>query len=234
MAAKKAVEVQVAIPAPNIRQMGVRIKGTSPLIFHKWSEKAKRQIRDKQAMKAKTAREVRNPVEEYINSFYYTSGGEVAFPALSIKQALVGAARSIEGVTMTELRGAVFVIGDPDGMIPVLIEGKPIKPQAQPDIEGNFPENIFGVDPKIPQIEMREDMVRVGMGSADLRYRGQVKDWEMAFIIKFNANKLSYEQVLNLVQYAGFSSGLGEWRPEKNGGYGTFEVSDTSEEALQK
>lgn len=233
MPTKKTDQV-IFIPAPNIKEMGVKIVGTSALIFHKWSEKSKAMIRDKQAMKAKAGREMRNPVEEYINTFYYDIAGNIAFPAGSIKQSIVGAARAIDGITMTELRGAVFVMGDSDDMIPVLVNGKKIKPEPQPETDGHYPENIFGVDPKNENIQVREDMVRVGMGSADLRYRGQVKNWEMQFIVKFNANKLSPEQVLNLIQYAGFSSGLGEWRPEKNGGFGTFEVQATSEEAIKK
>lgn len=231
--ATKPIEEKIAIPAPNFKQLGIKIKGSTPLIFHKWSEKAKAMIRDKQAMKAKSSREKRDPVEEYLNSFYYDIDGNIAFPSLSIKQALVGAARSIEGITMAELRGSVFVLGDIDGFIPVLINDQRIKPST-PNLEGPFRENIFGVDPNISDIEMREDMVRVGMGSADLRYRGQVKKWEMSFIVNFNANKLSAEQVLNLIQYAGLSSGLGEWRPERNGISGTFEISNTSEEALEK
>lgn len=224
MATKPGTAVEVVIPKPNIQEMEVIIEGSSPLIYHKWSEKAKAMIRDKQAKKASSqTREVRNPEEEYINSFYYTSDGFIAFPALSIKQAIVGSARNIDGIAMTELRGAIFVVGDQDGMIPVLVNGEQVKP-SKTNFDGQFGENIFGVDTEIPQIEMREDMVRVGMGSADLRYRGQVKNWSMRFVVRFNAGKLSAEQVMNLLQFAGFSCGLGEWRPERDGTYGTFEL----------
>lgn len=220
------------VPAPNIQLMRVDISGTAPLIFHKWSEKAKRQIREKQAKKATAGREVRKPTAEYLESFYYNTKGNVAFPANSLKQALVGAARNIEGITMAELRGAVFVMGDTeDGMLEVLVKGKPFKPQEPKmyDDDEARPESILGYDPKAEnEVQMREDMVRVGMGSADLRYRGQVKEWSMKVLVRFNANKLSAEQVVNLLQYAGFSSGLGEWRPERNGDFGTFEVTSTN------
>jgi hypothetical protein len=55
----------------------------------------------------------------------------------------------------------------------------------------------------------------------------------MKLNVTFNAGKFSAEQVLNLLQYAGFSCGLGEWRPEKNGDSGTFEVDKVSESALE-
>lgn len=227
MATKKtsATTQEFAIPRPNFIDLAITVQGLTPLIFHKWSEKAKKQIRDKQAKKASGPKEARNPVEDYENSFYFDSNGFIAFPALSMKQALVGAARSIDGITMAELKGAVFAFGDADGFIPVLVKGKPIK-LSKVTLDGKFRENIMGIDTKIPEIEMREDPVTIGMGTSDLRYRGQVRNWSMKFIIKFNANRFSAEQILNLVQYAGFSCGLGEWRPEKNGISGTFEISN--------
>lgn len=40
-------EMQIIIPEPNIQMLTVTIDGTAPLIFHQWSEKAKRMIEDK-------------------------------------------------------------------------------------------------------------------------------------------------------------------------------------------
>lgn len=201
--------------APNIVAMKVKIVGTTPLIFHKWSEKAKRMILDKQQKKANKGREIRDPDREYNESFYFNSEANVAFPALSIKQAMVNSARNVEGLPMTLLRGCVFVKGDEDGMIELQYKGKTIS-----DKEAKAQKN---------GAEMREDMVRIGMGTADLRYRGQISiGWSMDLLIQFNADVISTEQVLNLLQIAGFSSGLGEWRPERNGDFGTFEVQKTS------
>ena len=185
------------IPEPNIQSMKTKIVGTAPLIFHKWSDKAIQMMLDKQMKTANAGkRETKNPEEEYEASFYKDAKGKIAFPALCIKQAMVNAARSVKGLTMTLLRGGIFILGDSDGLIPVQYKIK----------------------------ELRRDLVRGGMGSADIRFRVQVKDWSMEFLVKFNADLFSAEQVLNLLQTAGFSCGLGEWRPEKNGDFGTFEV----------
>lgn len=190
-------ELNLKIPAPNIKLLKVTIIGTSNLIFHRWTEKAMQMMLDKQMKKASASkREMRDPDGEAESTFYKDSKGNIAFPAINIKQAMVGACRSIEGVTMTLLRGAVFVVGDKDGLIPVQYKKK----------------------------SYRRDMVRVGMGTADIRFRGQVEDWKMTLVIKHNDDVISAEQVVNLLQIAGFSCGLGEWRPEKNGDFGTFEV----------
>lgn len=218
--AKKDIAFQ--IPAPNIQLMKVKIIGTAPLIFHKWDEKAIKMMLDKQMKKPAAAKEARDPEKEYQNSFYKDSEGNIAFPARNIKQAIVGSARFLNGLPMTILRGAIFVAGDKDGFIPVLDNGKPVSiTETVETEEENF---VMGHDKTYPTVEMRKDMVTVGMGSADIRFRGQVKNWTMEFVIKFDADILSAAQVLNLLQRAGFSQGLGEWRPEKNGDNGTFEV----------
>ena len=71
---------------------------------------------------------------------------------------------------------------------------------------------------------MREDMVRVGMGTVDIRFRPEFRQWGMSVLIQFNARAISQEQVVNLLNLGGFSVGVGEWRPEKDGDKGRFSV----------
>lgn len=190
-------DVSIRIEKPNIQLMNITIHGTAPLIFNKWSEKAKQQMRDIHQKKANKGREIRNPEEEYKNSYYRNSEGKIAFPALNLKLAIVAASRAVDGVPMTLLKQNIFVLGDKDGLIPIEYLSE----------------------------EMREDMVRVGKGATDFRYRGQVNDWSMKLTVKWNAGKFSKEQVVNLIALAGFSSGIGEWRPERSGDFGTFEIN---------
>jgi hypothetical protein len=72
--------------------------------------------------------------------------------------------------------------------------------------------------------EMREDMVRVGMGVADLRYRGEFREWSCVVKIRYNARVLSAEQIVNLFRIAGFAIGVGEHRPQRDGSNGMFDV----------
>lgn len=222
-------EIEVNVPELPIKSMLIEIVGQSPLIFHKWSQKAKTQILEKQTKQANTGRDLRDPVAEYQASFYRDGNGNIAFPANNIKQAIVDAARNVNGLHMTLLRGALYVVGDVDDMVPVLYEGKPIKPSEEVDIipEEKRPEGLYAKDKNLPEvIQMREDMVRLsGRGSsADLRYRGQVTEWSMKFQIDWNDGVLSPIQIINLLNIAGFSCGLGEWRPQKSGKNGMFEV----------
>ena len=74
--------------------------------------------------------------------------------------------------------------------------------------------------------EMREDMVRLaGIGSpADLRYRGEFKQWRAVIEVQYNKAAISAEQVINLFSVGGFATGVGEHRPEKGGVNGRFHV----------
>jgi hypothetical protein len=185
------------INRPNIQKITVPIVGTSPLIMHKFSEKAKKQMLDKQMKKAAKKTAARDPQQEFKDSIYRNAKGKVAFPANAVKQAIVSAARSVDGLPMTVLRASVFVKGDEADLIPV----------------------------KHKELRMREDTVKIGQGTTDLRFRGEVLGWTMDLPIEYNADVISAEQVLNLLQIAGFSNGLGEWRPERNGNYGTFTLA---------
>lgn len=192
-ASKAAPEaVGVTIPPINLQTIEFYVEGLSALIVHAWSDKAIRMIEDKQQKKAKTAREAKNPQEEYEASFYRNAKGEYAFPASGLKACAVDACTFIDGMTKVSARGAFHIIGDM-----VKIDGKP---------------------------RMRTDMVRIGMGTADVRYRGEFPEWKAKLQVQFNANVISAEQILNLFDNAGYSVGIGEWRPQKDGSFGRFRV----------
>lgn len=71
---------------------------------------------------------------------------------------------------------------------------------------------------------MRTDMVRIGMGTADIRYRPEWLTWGAELLVEFNTAILSPEQIVNLINLAGFAQGVGEFRPERGGDYGRFHV----------
>lgn len=84
----------------------------------------------------------------------------------------------------------------------------------------------FHIDGELVRIEgeptMREDMVRVGLGTADIRYRGQFLTWATELAVRFNAAVISAEQITHLFNVAGFAIGVGEWRPQRDGSFGLF------------
>lgn len=87
----------------------------------------------------------------------------------------------------------------------------------------------FHINGELIQIKgkpkMRQDMVRIGMGTADLRYRGEFTPWSVTFQVRFNSGVLSAEQITHLFDVAGFAIGVGEWRPQRDGQFGLFHVA---------
>ena len=89
------------------------------------------------------------------------------------------------------------------------------------DSDENQMVEIFS-DPPI----MREDMVKVGMGIADIRFRGEFRNWYADLTISYNSNgQYGLEQILNVINAGGYVCGIGEWRPERDGQYGMFHVA---------
>lgn len=71
----------------------------------------------------------------------------------------------------------------------------------------------------------RMDMTRLsGIGrTPDVRFRPSFQDWKARMTIQFG-DTLSVETVVDLLNRAG-RVGVGEWRPQRNGTFGTFRVS---------
>lgn len=77
--------------------------------------------------------------------------------------------------------------------------------------------------------QMREDMVRIAMGTADIRYRPEFTQWAVNLPVRVNSRSMTLEQLIHLFNQAGFSAGVGEWRPEKDGQNGMFHVEGVEE-----
>ena len=213
---KKGIGWDRACRAWILQLMEVTIVGDAPLICHAWSHKSKLEMLDKQMKKAKGKQAAKDPVADFKASLYLLSDGSCGFPSVGFKNAAVTAVTSVAGLTKVAARQAFHILGD------------------DVDRPGVFPgtvcrENLIKVEGGSPR--MREDMVRVGMGTADIRYRGEFWPWHAKLLVRYNKNTLSEEQILNIINTAGFGVGVGEWRPEKDGDKGMFHVALESEVA---
>ena len=206
----------ISIKKIQIQRAKIKIVGDSPLIVHAWSEKAKKMMLDAQTKATKTkGKDVRDPYDDFIQSLYWlegkpkestveafeasvANGAKWGFPVGAIKQAGNAAAyRSGWVKNQMQLRGSYFLQTEYGEMA---------------EIKGSIP-------------EIREDMVRIGMGSADLRYRGEFKNWYMDLILEYNASgDMSLEQIVNVINAGGYIVGIGEWRPERDGTFGKYHV----------
>lgn len=225
MAAKKDDNniMGLEIKAIETRYLTVNVIGDTPLIEHKWSEKAKKEMLEKQMGKKTKAKEMKNPVRDYADSIYYVGdvpeilknvpddidyetaqkaidSASYGFPASAFKECALSAGFQ-QGILpkKTTARGAFRIIGDAQGGEMVTIRGK---------------------------AQMREDMVKIGGMTkvADIRYRGEIQDWSATLNISYLPDSITPEQIIALINIGGMCNGVGEWRNEKGGIFGAFHV----------
>lgn len=204
-------------PAPAItldridaQTMRVPIVGTAPLIVHNFSTKSKQQMLEAQQGKKKV-KQIRDPEAEYQAAFYLiddqmTGERKYGFPVTAFKAATIGAARYYgKDVSMVQLRQTLFMHG----------RLTPADPQQLVEIVG--------------EPTMREDVVRLGgpSRSADLRYRPEFNPWSAELEVTFVASSISQSSVLSLIDAGGLGIGVGEWRPERRGEFGTYQIDQS-------
>jgi hypothetical protein len=76
---------------------------------------------------------------------------------------------------------------------------------------------ILGPPPK-----MRRDYGRNRQGMIVVLYRPCWEEWSMQVPVAYNASCIKLPEVVKLFQLAGFGCGIGCWRPDNNGTFGTF------------
>lgn len=197
------------------KTLKLTIIGTSPLIVHNFGAKAIKMILDKQIGAAKPARAKKVPFDDFKESLYILNDKKVSklpklesgdswkfmpecfgFPASGFKKAMVAACGFVDGVPKSKIRGLVHIHGN---WLPI----------------------------RYKKLVMRQDTVRVGPFGrkvADVRFRGEFQDWEIDLTVSYNENVLKADVIAMLLNNAGFSIGIGEWRPEKDGSFGTFAI----------
>lgn len=230
------------IKAPQFETIKVKIVGDTPLLVHAWDAKAKREILEKEVFgKSVKKREAKDPIRDFAASLYWLTpmpdelnadsigkafeeGARFGFPATAIKQCAINAAFRLGWAKdKASLRPAFQIIADAHGYYggDLVINHELGKIDILPNAFKAYDMCEVISDPPV----MREDMVKVGLGSADIRYRGEFQNWSMNLTIVFNKNgQYSMQDILNIINAGGYACGIGEWRTERDGVNGAFHI----------
>lgn len=184
---------QIEIMPLEINTVRLNIIGDTPLMVNKWSDKAKEMMLAKQMKKASSGKEAKNPEQMYNDARYiieFEDAKHDCFPALAFKASTVDAANMLD-LTKVGMRSAYHIFG----------EAGTANQYCVLKYDGDAP-------------IMSEDMVRIAMGTADIRYRPLYPNWSTTVVVHFNKRMISLEQLVNLFNAAGFGIGIGEWRPK--------------------
>lgn len=199
---KAATEEMLVISPPRMFALVQKIKGTSPYVQARFSEKARAQMRAKHeagsSAKKGANKEARDFSSDYEGAIHRGPNGECGIPAAAFRAAAISACR-IVGFKMTHAKLGLFFEADftdpRDGTPLIKIEGKP-QPLTLP--------------------------VRNATGVADLRVRPQWLEWAATLHVHFDADMFRTEDVLNLLTRIGIQVGVGEGRADskKSAGLG--------------
>ena len=198
------------IPELHAIQMYVEINGRTPLICNRMSERkllgpggiAAGQAPTEEIVlgpKGEPKREPRNPQREFEDSMHriYRPNGEFdcfGFPAIGVKKAMLNAAGRFVQGAVLTQLAGQFFI-DAD-LLPIIHPTPPT---------------------------MRQDRV-VHSQVTNVAYRAQFNPWSMIIPITYFSEYLTHNKVVNLLSLAGKSVGIGDWRVDKKGSFGTWAI----------
>jgi hypothetical protein len=206
---KKDEGVAVIKPA-NIVRTTLRIRGTAPYVQNKFSHKQRlKMMADMATPKAQKKARSERPPRDYGDDFkqaqHLTADYRNGIPCSAFRGAMIDACRTV-GLVMTKGKMSIFVIHD------------------DVDVDDGTP--LVLIDAEAP--ERTESLVRNDNGSADIRIRPMWREWAANVTLEFDADMISPDSVVNLLDRAGRQVGIGEGRPfSKNSvgqGWGTFTV----------
>lgn len=190
---------------PNLSAIGIltlNLKGQTPLLMHRFSEKAQDMMLGKQMGKAQGKKAKKDPEEDFLQAMYVIGERpkttealkrtKFGVPAIWFKQAAVRGAK-VNDMAMTDARCAFFVLPTHGDLVE--LECSTPKPRADP--------------------------VRVQQ-TADIRIRPEFEKWALQLKIEYNARLVSAEQLISWFIAAGKFNGVGDWRPNGRSSTGTF------------
>ena len=204
---KEAKTEAIVITPPKFEVADFLIKGTAPLVQHKFSEKSRKQmLADQQKLggaKGKK-RDPRDIETEYKAAMHIGEDGSYGIPCAAFRSAMIDACRAA-GFQMTKAKMSVFCLPDTidvdEGVPLVKLHGEP---------------------------EVNESAVRLESGVASISIRPMWREWKAKVRLQWDGEQFSHNDIANLLSRAGMQVGVGEGRPyskKSHGmGWGTFEL----------
>lgn len=230
--ARKLRNITSEVMASPGKTLIVTVSGTSPLIMHKFGDKALKQMLEGQVGKKK-GKETRKPIMDAVDALYlvgkkasdiaipedlmelrsdelleegipmdFLAGERFSFPVTAFKKAMTRAAQA-DDKKMAQVYSQLIVWGQLNGRNDVELEhdGVPV---------------------------MHGDPVRVG-GKGHVVFRPRFESWSATFELLYRDPPLKRADVLGFLAGAGAYVGIGDWRPEKTGTFGMFEIVNVAE-----
>ena len=230
--ATERIEIK-KVPVEKVR---VKIIGDTPLLVHAWSEKVKKQLLTDMQMskreKKEKEHEKKDPFADFVEAAYWITpmpqvrglpieeqvklfedaidnGAKFGFPTIAFKKAAITAVYSAGYIKSTKLMGRLFHVNAVNGS----------------HIGSSQELAILNIE---EPPELSEDVVKVGPFNnrvPDLRYLPSFRKWSVELELSLiKTGMFTLSDVVNAIDMGGFMNGVGEWRTEKDGEFGSYHV----------
>lgn len=220
MATKKTEEVVEKVLENKIKfaKAQITITGDSDLILNKMRDSTSQALADKQEGKAQGTKQNVNKYEHLISSIHWLKElpEDIEYTEETWKDLV---ANNIPGYPSSGLKKACC-----DAVVRVIGETYSTKFNANMQILDSFIPVTF------ESIAIDKSLFSPVKGSPVLCYRNVFHNWEATFTIKYIPDNYSLDQIIEVINCAGFACGIGSHRPSSKGGSnGMFHVSAVTE-----
>jgi len=190
----KTNQTKVSLQELKKEKITVEIVGTTPLLMEKMDMDVVERYNLKKGKKL-SKKDDKLEEDKYEAKKHLTDDGKLGIPSTAFLKGMTEVAPYIDGMDKKRVRGSVRILGD---IIPINFK-KEFK-----DIRWGKTSGITKAPRKI--------------------IRPKFTNWRCKLDIVYNAMNMSAEQVINLLNWAGFQMGVGGFRPEHSGNFGQYEV----------
>lgn len=196
------VQQSVHLPTQERQRVAVRLNGMTPLIVHRFEEKAITEMLAKQRG-LPFERQKKNPHRDYEASKYLNEKGQDCVPVMTVKKAMIEASTFSDHMTKKQTRGGFYIIGE---YAPLDFDTCRMRKDMV---------RLSGIG-----------------RTPDIRFRAEYLGWSVDLVIEYNPRMLTPDELMYLLREAGSSIGICEWRIQKDGNYGAFAIEPLGEELI--
>lgn len=187
-----------------MKTVSVEIRGVTPLLIHRFGEGA-----EANAPTRHTMVERGSPREEATKAAYIAPDGTYYFSAFSIPGAMGGAGANHK---MKGSRKSLRFV------VPAAVR---MTTDRVTILNGAGPADHFEVDSRPVTIPATKGRI--------MRHRPRFDEWGATFDLLVDDSQISLSMAHQLLAEAGLQIGIGDFRPEKRGPFGTFRVTHFEE-----
>lgn len=201
---QEPVQTQIIIPKLDLGMARYTILSLTPILLHgvgEWIDTKKTGgVESKKKVIPSPELQFRRSIEAYLAPKSTKAKPRIQVPGVWFKMMLVNVAgRHTQSIKLNTAGGVFHVMEDY-----VTLKHSPVK--------------------------VRKDFAKIPPRTGGLVaiYRGQIDTWSCSFTVRFNRGFIDETGLATLVQTGGFANGLGDWRPQKDGTFGQFEIAPSN------